>query len=267
MKNKLLFLIIIPFFLAACNTNTSQNNETQVVVTDSATAPAQVAAAPSETSSCYKYISGKDSVRIQLKTTGNAVTGELIYTFFEKDNNTGTIEGQMKGDTIFADYTFMSEGKQSVREIALLKKGSDLVEGYGEVKEVNSKMVFSNKGTLNFDNKTILKQTDCMTDEHGCVLSMGYAWSLSKDDCIQPSKTGIRLHANGEAGSKAAPAFIVFSDNKQQAELFLPHHTSALLMERKGKEGNQYWENGKMKLYAWKGYVLKRDDKVLYAGQ
>ncbi len=48
-------------------------------------------------------------------------------------------------------------------------------------------------------------------------------------------------------------------------ELFLPGK-KPVLMERKGEEGSHYWENDDLRLYPWKGYILKRGDDLLYAG-
>lgn len=155
LRNKFFRILYISSMWISCN-----NQNTTTSQTDGATALASPEEVASNTT-CYKHVSGKDSVRIQLTGNGNNVTGELVYSFFEKDKNTGTLEGQMKGDTIFADYTFQSEGSTSVREIALLKRGDELVEGYGEVREQAGKMVFVNKSALNFDGKMILQETPC----------------------------------------------------------------------------------------------------------
>lgn len=111
---------------------------------------------------CYAYINtGRDSVLLQLHVAGQTVTGDLAYKLYEKDANTGTIRGEMRGDTLFADYTFASEGSESVREVAFLKKGNRLAEGYGEVEERNGRMVFKNKEKLSFNGGIILESVPC----------------------------------------------------------------------------------------------------------
>jgi hypothetical protein len=102
-----------------------------------------------------------DSIRLHLTNQNNAVTGELEYQLAEKDANTGMLRGQMKGDTLFAEYTFQSEGMESVREVVFLKKGDGWVEGYGEVEEKNGKMVFKSNARLQFDDKTVLTKVAC----------------------------------------------------------------------------------------------------------
>ncbi len=71
------------------------------------------------------------------------------------------VPGSMKGDTLFAAYTFMSEGTESIREVVFLKTANDFVEGYGDVEEKNDKMIFKNKSGLNFNNNLILKNVAC----------------------------------------------------------------------------------------------------------
>ncbi|MDQ3142733.1 MAG: hypothetical protein M3Q56_10860 [Bacteroidota bacterium] len=97
---------------------------------------------------------------MKLTITANLVNGDLAYNFYEKDKSKGTLTGTMNGDTLFAQYTFMSEGMESVREVAFLKKGNDFVEGYGEMdKETGTK--FLDKNNIDFSGNSLLKQTSC----------------------------------------------------------------------------------------------------------
>ncbi len=100
---------------------------------------------------CYQYISDKDTVLLALTNAGDTVSGNLKYSLYEKDGNDGTVKGAMKGDTLIADYTFRSEGKESVREVTFLKKGQAFIEGFGDSKEVNGKMIFANRQALHYD--------------------------------------------------------------------------------------------------------------------
>ena len=110
---------------------------------------------------CYSYTSVKDTVYLQLNSSNNSLTGELLFKLFEKDQNKGTIAGTMKGDTLFATYTFMSEGMESVREVAFLKKGNDFIEGYGDIEEKNGEILFENHNQLTFNDNMVLKHVDC----------------------------------------------------------------------------------------------------------
>ena len=154
------YSLTLSLFCAGCDSKPTSGSQTNEDTTSVATAPEPVDNTSGQTT-CYKYVSGKDSVRIQLTTTGTQVKGQLVYSLFEKDNNTGTFEGQMSGDTLYADYTFQSEGSTSVREIAMLKRQNTLVEGYGDVKEQNGKMVFTNKKAITFSDNMVLQETPC----------------------------------------------------------------------------------------------------------
>jgi hypothetical protein len=96
-----------------------------------------------------------------LITSGRVVTGELIYKLFEKDSNNGIIKGEMRGDTLVADYTFNAEGKQSTRQVAFLKRDGKLAEGYGEISEKDGKIIFNNISTLKFGDAIEFIEVNC----------------------------------------------------------------------------------------------------------
>lgn len=108
---------------------------------------------------CYLAVLGQDSIAMKIAFHDEAVDGELHYNFFEKDKSHGTINGMLKGDTLFANYSFMAEGVNSSREVVFLKTGQGWVEGYGEMDSTGTK--FKNLAALDFSGKTILKETNC----------------------------------------------------------------------------------------------------------
>lgn len=89
------------------------------------------------------------------------VNGKLSYNLTGKDKNEGTLIGNMKGDTLIADYTFVSEGVSSIREVVFLQKDGTLIEGYGDVVDANNKVTFKDKKKLKFDAKNTLTKVDC----------------------------------------------------------------------------------------------------------
>lgn len=125
------------------------------------TETAQTSAADSSATKCYAYYTDKDTVRLTMTQTGESVSGDLMYQLSGKDRNTGTISGRLQGDTLLADYTFQSEGVESVREVAFLTKDGGLVEGYAPVAEQNSKMVFSDRNALKFTSNMPLRPISC----------------------------------------------------------------------------------------------------------
>ena len=121
--------------------------------------------APMETpqKECYQAVLEKDTITLTVDVNSvNEFEGELDYSYYEKDKSFGTLLGNVKGDTIFADYKFQSEGTTSIRELAYLKKDANTyVEGYGEMIETNGKMSFKDKNKIKFDGNIVLKKIDC----------------------------------------------------------------------------------------------------------
>lgn len=134
--------------LAACHEQTNQ--------------AAQAPTAPTPTGpQCYAHTSATDTIRLTLQTMQPIVTGQLVYRYFEKDRNQGTIRGVMHGDTLLADYTFQSEGTTSVRQVAFLRRDIGFIEGFGPVAERQDKTVFEQPHALTFDAKYTLLPVAC----------------------------------------------------------------------------------------------------------
>ncbi|MGN6619105.1 MAG: hypothetical protein ACTHJ5_18160 [Ilyomonas sp.] len=146
------------FIVFACKNNEKGNNTT---VKDSVANDNTNITSSQPVKLCYAQ-KNKDTVLLNIELNGDKVTGELYINRFEKDVNRGTINGTMKGDTLFADYTFNAEGMQSVREVVFLKKDDVIIEGYGPLKyDSNNKAVFTNKDSLMFDEKMKLDKVAC----------------------------------------------------------------------------------------------------------
>jgi len=154
MKKITPFFAIVLALFAACQSKPSQSNSddsTALNTTDSA------AKAPL----CYQSINNRDTAALTLNIDNEKVTGPLSYNIFEKDKNTGVIAGIVKGDTIIADYTFQSEGTTSIRQVAWLKQDNQLIEGFGDVAEVNGKTQFKDVTKLSFGKSMIFQPIDC----------------------------------------------------------------------------------------------------------
>lgn len=108
-------------------------------------------------SECYVGVLKRDTISLTVSLYGKRVAGELTYKFFEKDSNSGIVSGTMNGDTLIGEYTFQSEGRTSIRQVAFLKKGNTFIEGYGDIMDDNGKMRFKNPKQLHFDGKPLTK--------------------------------------------------------------------------------------------------------------
>jgi len=154
MKN--IFAIFTIALFAACQGGTAKKTQAKIdstIVSNAAT--------PENAITCYQYIKNRDTATLSVKAAGNQVSGSLGYNLYEKDKNSGTFTGLVKGDTMIADYTFHSEGKISVRQIALLKQGDKLIEGFGDVQEIKGNMKFKDISKLKFNNSIVFSKIDC----------------------------------------------------------------------------------------------------------
>ena len=148
------FFSIAIVLLVACNNDEQKSTDNG---NDKSAKPAE----STVSKTCYQGINNKDTVSMELTVADKAVSGNLLYNLFEKDRNKGTFNGEMRGDTLLADYIFASEGMTSTRQMIFLKKGNSLIEGYGEMEEKKGKMMFKNINTVDFSKSIGLKQIDC----------------------------------------------------------------------------------------------------------
>ena len=149
-SNKYIFLLFILSFIVSCKQNPKQEEQNVDV-------PKEIV----RSIDCFKYLHKKDTVYMKTITQDSVVTGTLTYSFDGKDKNTGEIEGRMVADILLLDYKFMSEGKESIREVAFKKVGDSYIEGYGESAEEDGKMVFKNIYDLDFSGKMSLDLVNC----------------------------------------------------------------------------------------------------------
>ena len=152
-KTILTTAILIALFISCKKEN---NQELTPTETDATVATETIS------QECYLGINNKDTIVLSYNIKGNQITqGKLSFNYFEKDRNEGTIAGGIKGDTLFADYTFMSEGMVSVRQVAFLKRDGNLIEGYGDIIDNNGKVSFKSTKDLKFEGKPQLSKVDC----------------------------------------------------------------------------------------------------------
>lgn len=102
------------------------------------------------------------------------------------------------------------------------------------------------------------------TDEHGCKHSAGYRWSVIKNNCIRIFENSTKLSLLNATADTNTAAYIIFSDDHNKAELFLPSEKSSIILERKAE--GQPWSKDDWQLIPWKGYVLKKNNMAVYGG-
>lgn len=88
-------------------------------------------------------------IEIKLQLIKKKASRTIEYALAKKDRNTGTFEGTFENNILIADYTFQSEGKKSVRQIAFQLQDDQLVEGCGELTAEGTKFIDISKIRFN----------------------------------------------------------------------------------------------------------------------
>ncbi|MBC9929728.1 hypothetical protein [Chitinophaga qingshengii] len=107
---------------------------------------------------CFLRTTGKDSISLQLHIQDSSVTGDLSYRYFEKDKNNGTLSGSIHNHIIRAQYTFMSEGTQSIRPVVFRLQDDKAYEAVPDSINPEGIPVFpGEEAALKFDTTPLLK--------------------------------------------------------------------------------------------------------------
>lgn len=128
---------------------------------------------------------------------------------------------------------------------------------------------FIDKGeTVDETKKSIITKDSSVVndkDENGCLASAGYVWSKVNKECVK-GFSGIQLNPIGKPDNddETLSAYVLFNEDASKAEVFLPKDTASIVLSRSG-EGKP-WVLNDWQLVTWKGYVLKKGDKTMFAG-
>ena len=108
---------------------------------------------------CYVFDDGKNIVSLEITENKEEIKGNLTYALYEKDKNSGKFTGKFKDGILIADYTFQSEGKESIRQVAFKAEGDKLIEGYGELNDEGT--AFKDISNIQFTSTMPLTKTEC----------------------------------------------------------------------------------------------------------
>ena len=99
-------------------------------------------------------------------------------------------------------------------------------------------------------------------DEHGCIGSAGFTWSVLRGECIQVFEVGTRLNPVDIKEEEAViSAFIVSKEgDNSQVELFITNEEQSLILKQ---EADGTFKNGKY-TYNAQTKELSIDGKVAY---
>ena len=124
-----------------------------------------------------------------------------------------------------------------------------------------AKKVAQENNTPKEETKKVVVGGD--VDTHGCKPSAGYTWSSLKKECVRLFEVGTKLAHAEDGKTYSTVSYVIFEGN--EAELFLDTQKEPILLERKS-EGDS-WTKDDYQLIPWKGYVLKKNGKIIYTGQ
>jgi hypothetical protein len=158
-----IFTLVLLFALLSCGGSEQAGPATEggSTVHGQATDTIVSSGEPVKLEGCYRMVVQRDTATMYLNIIGNDVTGKLVYNHFEKDDNTGSIKGELRDNHIYADYIFQSEGGTSTREVAFRIRDTVLLEGHGEVEQHGDKMTFRHPGKLEYDTTHPFRKVDC----------------------------------------------------------------------------------------------------------
>lgn len=107
---------------------------------------------------CYVAELAKDVFTLLITSQkAESIEGELNIKNFEKDSSTGTIKGIYKEKVLLADYTFMSEGIESIGQVIFKKIGKNFVRGYGKPDDATGTR-FVDLSKITYDTSVIYKK-------------------------------------------------------------------------------------------------------------
>ena len=145
---KKLYLVVICALLMLACACTSGTNKKQSQ-TDSLAAGNAI-----QSSDCYIAIDGEDTAYLNIQSQASGkVTGKMLINYSGKPNNNGTLAGEFKGDTLFADYTFtIGENKTVNRNpLAFLKEDRRMLLGVGVIETYLGRSYFAKGKPIDFE--------------------------------------------------------------------------------------------------------------------
>jgi len=116
---------------------------------------------------CYQAIYETDIVDLKLNTLKSGkITGNLVMKISGSPEKTGEIEGEFRGDTLFADYTFIegtNKNKKFKNPLAFLKREEGLILGNGTMQTTMGVTYLVKDKPIDFDRvKYKFTTIDCL---------------------------------------------------------------------------------------------------------
>lgn len=117
---------------------------------------------------CYKALYENDTINLTINTLKNGkITGDMVMKIENMPDKIGKIAGEFRGDTLFADYSFIQGTNEKVKfknPMAFLKHGNELNLGSGKIETYLGKSYFSKGTPIEFEKvKYKFTTVDCVS--------------------------------------------------------------------------------------------------------
>ncbi|MES2930731.1 MAG: META domain-containing protein [Patescibacteria group bacterium] len=172
---------------------------------------------------CYVATLAKDVYTLNiLSQEGQSFKGTLRFKNFEKDSSSGTYTGTYSNGILLGDYSFQSEGMDSVMQVIFKKTGEGFIRGYGDLDATGTR--FTDINTVIYESNAVFKATpDCTSAavvqgklpagsapvaSASAIQGKTWIWQktvMNNDTVITPKKAGaftLTLGADGKATGK-----------------------------------------------------------------
>jgi hypothetical protein len=115
---------------------------------------------------CYIALYEKDTIDLKVNTLNDGkISGNMDMKLLNMPIKVGKISGEFRGDTLFADYTFIQGTNDKVifkNPMAFLKSGDTLILGNGKIITYLGVSSFAKGEPIDFENvKYKFNKTDC----------------------------------------------------------------------------------------------------------
>lgn len=159
-RNHIFLLLLL--FLAGCNSQNENTTGAEEIKKNTGENSSGINAI-SNLDGCYLSIFKNDTSSLKINSYNGLVYGKLTYKRYEKDSNTGILNGTIHDSLIIADYTFQSEGISSVREVVFKISGNNLIEGQGDIiiNRNGDSAKFKNIAHLKFQEDQVFVKKNC----------------------------------------------------------------------------------------------------------
>lgn len=115
---------------------------------------------------CFQAVYESDTIYLEMNTLDDGkISGEMMMKLEKMPVKTGKINGEFRGDTLFADYSFIqgaNENRVFKNPIAVLKRGEEFILGNGQIETYLGASYFAKGKPIDFDKvKYKFTTVDC----------------------------------------------------------------------------------------------------------